>query len=212
MSKLTKKMIIEQTVALAGKKPLSKITIRDITDACGITRNTFYYYYHDIFDVIDDLVTEKVAELSRKSPEEPEEAMFEFIEFCLLNRKVLLNLYRTIGHDAMSGYAMRQLRGVISDSVRAQAGDPPLNEEDLSMICAFYEEAFFGLMVRWLNDPYPKNMTSAEIRRSLRRIRRLFDGQFALLIANARSVDGIANVSRTADAAKAGDGDNVGSK
>ena len=53
MSQLTRRAIIECTLNLAEKKPLRKITVKDIVSACGITRNTFYYHFHDIYEVLD---------------------------------------------------------------------------------------------------------------------------------------------------------------
>ena len=56
MSQLTKKAIVEATLRLAEKHPLNKITVRDIVEECGITRNTFYYHFHDIYEVLEDAV------------------------------------------------------------------------------------------------------------------------------------------------------------
>ena len=61
MSQLTKRAIIDCTLDLAEKKSFRKITVRDIVTACGITRNTFYYYFHDIYDVIDQALEEQTA-------------------------------------------------------------------------------------------------------------------------------------------------------
>ena len=53
MSQSTKQAIVETTLALAKKRPIGKITVRDIVEACGITRNTFYYHFHDIYEVLE---------------------------------------------------------------------------------------------------------------------------------------------------------------
>ena len=41
-------------------KSLDKITVRDIVEDCGLTRNTFYYYYEDIYDLFDDYLNKAV--------------------------------------------------------------------------------------------------------------------------------------------------------
>ena len=53
MPSFTKKAIVESFLRLAGKKPLDKITVRDIVDDCGINRNTFYYHFQDIYAVLE---------------------------------------------------------------------------------------------------------------------------------------------------------------
>ena len=47
-SELTKKAINQAFLDILAEKPLEKITVRDITERCGINRNTFYYHYQDI--------------------------------------------------------------------------------------------------------------------------------------------------------------------
>lgn len=53
MSTLTKDAIVESLKILMRKKPLTKITISDITENCGISRMTFYYHFQDIYDLME---------------------------------------------------------------------------------------------------------------------------------------------------------------
>ena len=48
MASFTKKAIVESFLQLLGKKPIDKITVRDVVDHCGINRNTFYYYFPEV--------------------------------------------------------------------------------------------------------------------------------------------------------------------
>ena len=56
MSNLTEKAIQEAFVKLLNERPLDKITVREIAGECGINRNTFYYHYHDIYDLLESLL------------------------------------------------------------------------------------------------------------------------------------------------------------
>ncbi len=40
--------IKEAFMRLLNRKPLDKITVKEIVEECGINRNTFYYHYDDI--------------------------------------------------------------------------------------------------------------------------------------------------------------------
>lgn len=54
MSKLTtKKAIAGALKELMEEKPISKITVGDIADRCGINRQTFYYHFQDIPDLVE---------------------------------------------------------------------------------------------------------------------------------------------------------------
>lgn len=45
MSQVTKRALEQSLKNLLLKKPLTKITVGDITDDCGINRMTFYYHF-----------------------------------------------------------------------------------------------------------------------------------------------------------------------
>ena len=60
MASFTRKAIMEAFVVLLNEKPLNKITIKDIVEACGINRNTFYYHFQDVPDLIEAIVKEEI--------------------------------------------------------------------------------------------------------------------------------------------------------
>ena len=49
MSKFTKQAIMDGFIELSKQMPIDKITVKKVTDYIGITRNTFYYHYQDIY-------------------------------------------------------------------------------------------------------------------------------------------------------------------
>ena len=53
MSGFTKEIIIKTLFELLNEKPLAKITVKDIVERCGVNRNTFYYHFRDISDVVE---------------------------------------------------------------------------------------------------------------------------------------------------------------
>ena len=63
MVELTKKEIMKTFIEILDKKSFDKITIKEITEKCKINRNTFYYHYEDIFDLVDKLLKNKSNEI-----------------------------------------------------------------------------------------------------------------------------------------------------
>ena len=55
MAKYTQKAIMDTFLALLEEKTLDKITVRDIVEKCEINRNTFYYYYRDIYELLEEV-------------------------------------------------------------------------------------------------------------------------------------------------------------
>ncbi len=54
---------------ILDEKPMSKVTVRDIVERCGVNRNTFYYHFRDIPDVVEFILKKKWDEL-QEAPQE----------------------------------------------------------------------------------------------------------------------------------------------
>ena len=50
---VTKKIIAASFKELCRRRSFDKISITDITDACGLKRQTFYYHFRDKFELLD---------------------------------------------------------------------------------------------------------------------------------------------------------------
>ena len=60
----TKQAIAESLKHLLLRKPITKITINDITEDCGISRMTFYYHFNDIYDLVEWVCTRRAERQS----------------------------------------------------------------------------------------------------------------------------------------------------
>lgn len=179
----TKNQIMDCALRMAEKKPVNKITVRDIVEECEITRNTFYYYFHDIYDVYTCYIDIRIDELVKQADLDGEAAVFDFLELCTKYKKVFLNLYRSIGYERLSRFTAGKLERLIIMAARKEYDIDSIPRQDLEMICAFYEDAIFGILIRWLRDRRYDEPDA--LKRSLERIRVLFEGQLDLLINNS---------------------------
>lgn len=48
---------------LSKKKPMNKITVNDLIKYCQLNRNTFYYHFEDIHDLINWMFNEEVKKI-----------------------------------------------------------------------------------------------------------------------------------------------------
>ena len=65
----TKALIADKLLELAKKRGLDKVTVNQLTSACGISRQTFYYYYPDIPAVAQSVLRDALEEVLRLSAE-----------------------------------------------------------------------------------------------------------------------------------------------
>ena len=59
MSGFTKEIIARTFTELLEEKSMAKITVKDIVERCGVNRNTFYYHFRDIPDVVEFILKKK---------------------------------------------------------------------------------------------------------------------------------------------------------
>ena len=68
MSEITKKALAETLKKLLSKNKLNKITIKEITEDCGVNRQTFYYHFKDIYDLLEWIYkNEEIQEIKAKT-------------------------------------------------------------------------------------------------------------------------------------------------
>lgn len=48
-----RKIFSDTLMEMLKTKPLNAITITDIVNQCGVSRQSFYYYFDDIYDLIE---------------------------------------------------------------------------------------------------------------------------------------------------------------
>ena len=56
----TKKAIINSFLSLRAKKPLEKISVKELCETAMINKSTFYSHYGDIYELSDSLENEVV--------------------------------------------------------------------------------------------------------------------------------------------------------
>ena len=98
MSNLTKNAIKDTFVEILTDRPLSQITVKDIVEKLGINRNTFYYHFKDIPDLIEELVIEETNRIITKYPtvDSVEMAFNAAIDFAEKNRRAINHIYNSI--------------------------------------------------------------------------------------------------------------------
>ena len=106
MSHLTEKAIQEAFVKLLNERPLDKITVREIAGECGINRNTFYYHYHDIYDLLETLfvLEEQRIVANVDTIQTLQQSFEESMRFVLVNRQAVYHVFNSVSRDVLTAY------------------------------------------------------------------------------------------------------------
>ncbi len=53
MSTTTKESLAAALKQMMNVKPIGKITVKDLVEICGVNRQTFYYHFDDVYDLLE---------------------------------------------------------------------------------------------------------------------------------------------------------------
>ncbi|WP_304507744.1 TetR/AcrR family transcriptional regulator [Anaerotignum sp.] len=154
MSLFTVKAIRETFLDLLLKKSFDKITIKDIVEECGINRNTFYYYYKDIYDLMEDVLvteTKKVLEDQQSSDTCYEE--FQRIAAFITNYKTsIAHIYYSKSRDVFVSYLYNISEIILQNYIDHLVLDTEIPKENTKFVCDFYRFSLVGMIINWIKN------------------------------------------------------------
>ncbi len=192
MKSTSKEQIQAAFRRLLFAKSLDKITVRDIVVDCGLTRNTFYNYYEDIYDLFDDYLDMQTQAVYRTLP--PQTPWYEVVLTLVCS---IFDSPQTGRHilyskksDTMRRYLNQLLSLLIDRYITEQIDSRRLSAEDRRLICDTITHALYGLLEQWLTGP-----DAPQLQVLLRRVLHSFEGSIGSALrycaANPRSKEEI---------------------
>ncbi len=151
-SNVTRKAMENSLKKLMLGKPLDKITIRDITDDCGICRMTFYYHFQNIYDLAARTCMEDVAAAlqGKTACTDWNEKITQIFEAMLDNKMFILNACRCIGRERLETFLLKATHQLIRELVDEKSTGTHLTEREKDFIACFYQYSFVGGTLDWI--------------------------------------------------------------
>lgn len=184
----TKKMIRKEFIKMLNERTLNKITVKDIAAACEINRNTFYYYYTDIYALLSELFQIELQKVIDEYNDTLswEESFIVAAKFALDNKTAIYHVYNSMQREELvnyiyniSGNVMIRYVEKVSDGISASSGDRKL-------IASFYQCALTEIVLRWIASGMKGDHDTI-----IRRIGELFDGNIELSLKRSAYLNNV---------------------
>ena len=158
MSDLTRRAMAEAVTELLKTRTLDRITIRDITDRCGLTRNTFYYHFHDVYDLLNWIFSDKTDEIVSKysSVKDWEGGLLEMLEFLFENREMVMHSYEAVTGEVLQRFISDVLYRHVEVIVEIAADKIRVSRESVRLAADFYTHAVIGAVLSWIREGMPQ--------------------------------------------------------
>lgn len=169
MVALAKQAMRVSLLKLLADKPFHQITVKEIVEDCGINRNTFYYHFKDLNELLETTMDEVVQRIVRAHPTVASvESCFDaLVEFVLEHRQAMLNLFYSEQRAVVESYLWRVFEYLVTTYLQQLDYYRHLNDADRLLMVDYHKSLFFGLAMHWL-----KNGLRDDVQH---RLRRLFD-------------------------------------
>jgi len=183
MANFTKKAIIQTFQDMLVEMPFDKITVSALVARCGLSSNTFYYHFQDIYDLLEVwLGQEEEKYLHHGSDPATWEADIRTVLHILQdNPKPVYHLVNSLSRDRLERYIFSSLEPQFYEFVRQQTQGLSIPEERLQYISSFFCYSLLGFVLKFLWS----NM-STDVDASIAHLAKIYGGIIAFMIEQAQ--------------------------
>lgn len=148
----TKKILMNSFWELYETKKIEKITIKEITERAGYNRSTFYQYFIDIYDVLDQIEVDLLPDISKEfmfATEDmtPNQIMSNFTRIFQRNGKYLSVLLGDHGDPQFAVKMKSIILPIMYQLVPVRSED-----ENFRYIFEYIFSGLLGILTYWVNN------------------------------------------------------------
>lgn len=150
-SLITKKAIAAGMKELTKKKSFDKITVSDITEVCGLNRQTFYYHFQDKFELVNwiyynETISSIIQDLTYDNWDERVLLMLTLMK---QEDYFYVNTLKVSVEKDFREYLFRITVELFSDIIERIAVDTKMDEDKIKFIAEFYSYGIVGIVISW---------------------------------------------------------------
>lgn len=157
------KMVIKNSfIQLMKKKPISKITIKEICEGADVNRATFYAHYQDPYDLLRqieaDLIDGVNVYLGNQVPKDAGEATVTMLEKILEYVKENAEIVDLLLNANGDVQFQEEITGIFGQQqVLPAAVNQSLSPEETQYVFLFFANGAIGMIRQWLKDGMRKS-------------------------------------------------------
>lgn len=156
MTKGIKEQLADAMVDIAHEKDLGKITVKDLVNACGVSRQTFYYYYSDIFDVIAYVLESSMSRYVEESLaiQEPLESAMHLVNSVIDNSALIRHGLASKLRPDIERMLIEKFRRYVRVIIEQKIPNAAMRPAEMETLCDFIACGLMGEVVENSINPH----------------------------------------------------------
>lgn len=148
----TKQALAQSLKQKLKEKPLDKITIKDICEGCHVNRQTFYYHFTDIYDLIAWIYTNAETVILKDNMQSLswEEGLSRLFAYAILEKDFVLATYHSVSREHLERFLYQEAYRYLYELISIHLKGRSCSEEDKQLLTNFYKYAFVGFVLDWV--------------------------------------------------------------
>lgn len=157
VSEQTKLQLAAALKILMAQKSMDKITIAELTNLCNIRRQSFYYHFEDIYDLLRWMIENEALSLLKQQEGALlwKEGLLQLFRYLEENRTVCLCALKSVGRDHLRRFFEADIYAIIHRTIEQLTENIGVHNNldsfvDVEMLTHFYVVALAGMIESWL--------------------------------------------------------------
>ena len=153
MANNTKRIIKKTFIKLLESQELSKITVKDIVQACDMNRNTFYYHFQDIPTLFEEIVKDIADKMFSRLPDHfsTTDVALYALKYVQLKKPIVYNIWHSSDRVYYEIHLMNICEYAVNKFVDRLAKKKSISVESASIISETLKCEFFGQIIQWIH-------------------------------------------------------------
>lgn len=150
-----KTLIADNLLKLLEKEDIDKITVTKLIGECHISRQTFYYHFKDIMDVLEWTFRRSTQELAKRSLEAENRigALTAYVSFVRKHREKLEKLVYSRRWAQIEGMLVDSVTIYLAEMARSKIQDIDISYDDMEVMLKFYASGMVGVLMQYVGKP-----------------------------------------------------------
>lgn len=149
-SNITKKALAQSLKELGASKILDKITVADITEHCGVNRQTFYYHFDDKYELLNWIYTQDLfIPLTRDLTfENWGDKLVQLFQYMKQQKSFFMNTIKS-SNNFFAEYTNKIFAELFKKASVELNMYSHLNEKEQDIYARFFAYGLTGVVVDW---------------------------------------------------------------
>ena len=149
-SNITKKALAQSLKELGAVKNLDKITVADITEHCGVNRQTFYYHFNDKYELLNWIYTQDMFIPLTKDLtfENWVEKLVELFKYMKQQKPFFMNTIKS-SNNFFAEYGNKIFAELFKKAIIDLDLYSRLSEKEQDIYARFFAYGLTGVIVDW---------------------------------------------------------------